>query len=59
MATETVYKCDVCGEFVHKDALLMLEARKINGEPYRVDLGPECVSRYTLLDVLQHAEAAK
>ena len=57
MAVEKVYKCDLCGEFVHKDALRRVGVRTIDDRPDAadwVDVGPCCYSR-PLSDVILHA----
>lgn len=54
MASEQVWKCDLCGEFVHPDALRRLAVRKVSDRPEaadNVDVGPECQNR-PLSDVL-------
>ena len=57
MAVEKAYKCDLCGEFVHRDALRRLGVRTMNDRPEDadlVDVGPCCYSR-PVSDVLGHA----
>lgn len=57
MAVEKVYKCDLSGEFVHKDALRRLAVRTLSDRPEDadpVDVGPCCYSR-PIIDVLDHA----
>ena len=48
MAVEKVWKCDLCGEFVHPDAVRRLAVRKVSDRPEdadNVDVGPECYSK--------------
>lgn len=45
MAVEKVYKCDLCGEHVARDALRRLSVRTLDDRPEdgdNVDVGPEC-----------------
>jgi hypothetical protein len=58
MAVEKVYKCDLCGEFVPKDALRRLGVRALADrveDTDWVDVGPECHGA-TVLAVFDHAE---
>ena len=48
MAVEKVWKCDLCGEFVHKDLLRRVAVRTVEDRPDAadwVDIGPECHQR--------------
>ena len=48
MAVEKVWKCDLCGEFVPRDALRRLGVRTVDDRPDAadwVDIGPECHER--------------
>lgn len=45
MAVEKVYKCDLCGEYAHKDALRRLGVRTYADRPEAaevIDVGPCC-----------------
>jgi hypothetical protein len=56
MAVEKVYKCDLCGEFVPRDALRRLGVRTLDDRPEdadQVDVGPCCHSR-PVSDVILH-----
>ncbi len=57
MAVERAYKCDLCGEYVHRDALRRLGVRTLADRPEDadpVDVGPCCYGR-PVSDVLEHA----
>ena len=57
MAVEQAYRCDLCGEYVHRDALRKLAVRNISDRPEdgdRVDVGPCCYDR-PVRDVIAHA----
>ena len=48
MAVEQVWKCDLCGEFVHKDALSRLRAGRIDWrleDFHPVDVCPACTGK--------------
>ena len=57
MAVEKVWKCDLCGEFVHQDALRRLGVRTLDDRPEDADIvevGPCCWGR-PVNDVILHA----
>ena len=48
MGKETTYKCDLCGEFAHKDDLLTVKVggRSLRDEDYEtIDVDKTCKSR--------------
>lgn len=54
MAVEKVWKCDLCGEFAHKDAIRRLAVRTVADRPEDadwVDVGP-CCYQQPVSDVL-------
>lgn len=57
MAVEKVYRCDLCGEYVAKDALVRLGVRKLDDRPEdadSVDVGPCCYGDKPIVDVILH-----
>lgn len=56
MSVEKVYKCDLCGEYVHRDVVRRLAVRTMDDRPEdadNVDVGPCCYQR-PVNDVLLH-----
>lgn len=48
MAVEKVYKCDLCGEYVHKQNVAVVRVGTIEDRPEactRLEVGPECADR--------------
>lgn len=48
MAVEKQFKCDLCGEFIRKDTLLVVRVGTLEDRPdagERLDVGPECQDR--------------
>ena len=57
MAVEKVYRCDLCGEYVTRDALKRAGVRGLDDRPEdadTVDIGPCCHTR-PVADLLIHA----
>jgi hypothetical protein len=57
VAVEKVYKCDLCGEFVHKDAVRVARVGVLADRPEdcdRVDTGPCCWGR-PIADLVSYA----
>lgn len=57
MAVEKAYRCDLCGELVHRDALRRLGIRTMDDRPEdadNVDVGPCCYGK-PITDALLHA----
>lgn len=57
MAVEQAYRCDLCGELVHKDALSRLRAGQLDWRPEDftpVDVCPGCCAK-PVTDVLAKA----
>lgn len=59
MAIEKHYKCDLCGEYAHKDAIRRLGVRTWSDRPEAaevIDVGPCCCAR-PILEILSAAAA--